>query len=133
MYSTEEKQYLDLQAKFKAEWSAVNTQIDELLARRDHLEALLNGQAAVEVKGAVEEDPEYVPMGKDARDLTDKALVRFIKRNPGAQRADIASFLEGSNLSPDDIERAIKRCKNRGEIISEGRSRSTRWYVAPKG
>lgn len=118
MHGKDETAFLRLRAKFVAETEKIEQKIEELVARRDELINLLDGTVFEEI---VEEEPPTDKLDQD------HALSEFIRKNQPVKRPEINAFFEGQNLSSDQIRRALERCKRRGLITVEGRSKSAVW------
>lgn len=140
-YTAEEKQYLALTAKFKAQLNEANDQIalfeaqlEEMKAHRDALKAVLAGEPEPEedpepeVEVQVESKTVTDVTEKSLNDHIDKTVASFIKKNPGSSRSDIADNLKALNV--EDVSRSLNRMRRRGLVISEGRSRAAVWYPA---
>jgi len=135
MFSSEEQQFMDLATKFRDELAHIDKQIDELTERRNTILHVLYGEnqdaAGIIVEGGeiLEEDEETPEQPSYDRATIDKALVKFLKKTPGSSRRNIEGFFTGWNMSSADVERTLKRCKNQGLIVSEGKSRAAVWYA----
>lgn len=126
MYGKDEQAFLDLKERFREELKEIDKQIDALEVRQHELMTILYGENVVAEDAEVENKfPEREPFDKDQ---VDGALVGFIERNPGSNRRQIDYLFEDWGLSKTDIDNAIKRCRQRGLIVVEGRSRAASWY-----
>lgn len=144
MYNAEEKKYLALKMKFESELKEVRQKIEELTERRGDLELLLysfdvtpEDLAEVEEEGEkMEKNPDNLVMNKNERDRMDSILIGVIRDNPGVKRSAIDLWFANSedmNVNGKDVQRALERCKRRGDIAVRGKSKSAVWYVTPKG
>lgn len=122
MYTEEEKQYLALTDKFKAELVEIEEQIAELTRRRDVIISVLDGTAEVEPEGSASQLA-------DPSDPAFETLISYIEKNPGITRAEI---LEQWNMDAKDLSRVLNKGKRRGVLHVEGKSRAAKWYATTK-
>lgn len=149
--NAEEQQFLELSTKFRDELAHVDKQITELKDRRDQLLHLLYGPGPVLTdEGDVEEDTKLALVHRDSaksestsEDFSmvdgklmtaspeEKAL-RIIRKNQaeGTSRTQLNKALEKYQLGQTGVDNLLKRLKASGKIVSEGRSRGARWYIA---
>ena len=114
----DEKKFIELREGFVAELNELNQQLEELMERRNVLVALLDGR--------LENNEPHREFVLD-KDQLDELVVGFIAVEGPVQRAAISSHFEGEGADPDDIRRALERCKRRGLIKVKGKSKSAVW------
>lgn len=133
MYNEEEKQYAALRVKFKAEIAQLEQEIEKAMERLERLRTLVYGDPAVDEESddsldLTTESVQEVTVGGDSRPKIDKALLRYLEKNPGAKRSEIVDGLKSYGVL--DVKRAMDRVRRRGLIVSEGRARAAAWYLA---
>jgi hypothetical protein len=141
MNSKEEQRYMELRAKMQSELASIETQMDELETKRRRLNMVLDGslgQPAIE--GAEElvrvnrrKEERTEGRGNDEKAELDEQLIALLDREPGLERALIDNALVANGWSKWDIDKSLKRCKNRGAIVREGNTRIAKWYAAEEG
>lgn len=136
-YNEQEQQYLLLASQFRNELATINSQIEDLTSRKEHIEALLattDLEIDVEFKPDVDVDeflrrPERTEGDNAERAAVDQALVDLLAAQPGLGRASINDKLEVLGWSPWDVDKSLKRCKNAGKIRREGQTRTAIWFA----
>ena len=148
MSNKEELRYLELRNKFQQELTTIGEEMAKLDERRNYLMQLLDGEVLTEPNEPAEMDTEpngEVPLDRnllhpdgktiikqadqEAKDKLDKSIARYLRKNPGASRADILFAVGNGSVLSKDVENSLKRLKNRGEIFRQGNSRAATWFL----
>ena len=114
----DEKKFIELREGFVAELNELNEQLEELMERRNILVALLDGRL---------ENNEPLQEFDYTKEDLDTELVDFVKKHKNVNRSDINNFFAEHDVDGDDVRRALERCKRRGLIKVNGRSKAAVW------
>lgn len=122
-FSSDETAFMNLRDKLATELEDITHQMDQLEARRIHLEGILNGSTANPAISEVEEEPEGE---EELEETLDDMIYKFLAKKPGAQRVLLNDAFPAE---PKQIELALKRLKRKGLVHAEGKARGTQWFA----
>lgn len=129
MYTEEEKQFLAIGMKLRAELEEISEKIDELNFRYQQIKALLNGDVDVEVNSRPGDLKSLhdVLIGDDGAwdKRVEDTILSFVRENSGvAFRAAVDTL----GYNEEEASRAFRRLRHRELIACEGHGRAALWY-----